>query len=490
MKRRAALMGTALGVGAIILGVGQLPSTRTDERPNVIVLTSDDMSRSDLGAYGNTFIDTPNLDRLASESMKFDNFYAAPLCSPTRASFETGLHSVKVGITDHLPGYLWPYTPLYAPINREPYLPQEFDTIAEFFSEAGYKTAQFGKWHLEAYDELWETSNALAHGYEEFEFSGLINRVLRRLTGKSRFHRWIEANGYGDAANKSVHLTEYHAEIAADFIRESKTEPFFLVVSINDPHAPYLAKEDLIEKYSARQQSDAQETIDPVYAAMIEDVDAGIGIMLQAVAESVIEDDTIVVFFSDNGGVEIPFWDRDRPAQVTSNAPFRGQKGTLFEGGVRVPFMARWPDHIPVSVTNEVAWVADLLPTFATFAGLDVEDHSFDGMDISDVLTNKGSAPDRALYFHLPHYHNSPPSSAILRDQHKLIVDFESGETLLFNLDEDPEEKMDLSDQLPEVSLALYSELEQWWEEAGAVIPQTNPEYDPARAGEYVNVVR
>lgn len=450
-----------------------------------VIIVADDLGWSDLGAWGNDFIDTPNIDRLAAEGMRFVDFYApSPLCSPSRAALETGLHPVRTGFTDHLPGYDRRHAPLRPLLNERFYLDPDLTTIADVLSGAGYATAQFGKWHL-ALGAFWDIAGPEAHGYAATERPTLIARLRMRLGGPAPFQRWLREAGLEGHPDPLVFRTDYQTALGEAFLEDHADDPFLLVLSYNDPHTPIRAREDLVLKYRGRAAAQGVTEIDPVYAAMVEQVDMGVGRIDAALAALGLREDTVVMVLSDNGGLEMPFWDDARTQQITTNAPLRGQKGTLYEGGIRVPLILRWPAGIAPGETDALAWIPDLFPTVLGLAGIEA-DLEIDGIDLSRLLTAGEALPDRALPFHFPHYHNGPPMAALRRGEFKLVELFETGAIELYDLAQDIGETRDLAAERPELAAELHRELRAWREALGVAVPQPNPEHDPARAGEFV----
>lgn len=443
-----------------------LPSPGQDRasRPNIVVILIDDMGWGDLGCYGNPYHETPNIDRLAAEGMRFTDAYAAaPVCSPTRAAIMTGKYPARLGITDFIPGHWRPWAKLRVPpiLNQ---LPLEEVTLAELVKPAGYVTGYFGKWHLGGRDFFPDRQ-----GFDEWVVTSGRHFAPR--------FRTVPPEDVPDG----TYLADYLTEKALHFIRKHHSEPFFLFLSHYAVHIPLEAKPELIEKYrrKPRPRSGIQN---PVYAAMVEHVDQSVGRILALLAELGIEDITLVIFTSDNGGLRQRF-DGQGPL-VSSLEPLRGEKGTLYEGGIRVPLIVRWPGVVEAGkTTDQLACSIDIFPTVAEATQQTVpKEWKVDGTSLLPLLSGTGTLERQTLYWHYPHYHHSTPASAIRSGNWKLIHFYEDGRDELYNLATDLSEYEDLSSAEPEKTAALRKMLQMWLTEVGARLPTPNPDYDPDRA--------
>ncbi|HPC95762.1 MAG TPA: sulfatase [Sedimentisphaerales bacterium] len=422
-------------------------------RPNIVFVLLDDMGWSDLPCYGNTFHETPHIDHLAKQGMRFSDAYAAcPVCSPTRASIMSGQYPARVGVTDFIPGHWRPYEKLRVPTNRTQYLPLEIVTVAEALQAAGYTTGHVGKWHLGGADHEPQTQG--------FDFV--------RLGGQNRTDKQVTA----------------FTDSAIEFIETHRDRPFFLYLAHHTVHIPLEAPADLVEKYENKPKP-ATGVNNPVYAAMIEHLDSNIGRILTRLDELDLADKTVVIFFSDNGGLR-QMYTGEGPI-VTTNAPLRGEKGTLYEGGIRVPLIVRWPGVVRRgSLCSIPVTSVDFYPTLLEIAGAArPAGQVLDGHSLIPLLRQKALRDDRALYWHYPHYHHSTPAGAIRQGDWKLIEFFETGVTQLYNLRDDPGEQTDLSAVSPRKALELQIKLAQWRQSVGAAMPQANPDFDPARRHEW-----
>ncbi len=436
-------------------------------RPNIVFILTDDLGWRDLACYGNEHHSTPNLDRLASEGVRFTQAYAAaPVCSPARAGILTGRWPVRTGITDWIPGRPSPPRgPLITPATAR-HLRLEETTLAEALRQAGYRTAGIGKWHL--------GGQGFLPGDQGFDVniagteSGSPPRSPRPHFGP------FELPGLKAAEGES--LTGRLAGEAVRFIEQNRQNPFFLLLSHFTVHIPLGAPQELVERHRARSGG----RYHPVYAAMVETLDQSVGRVLEALERTGLARNTIVAFFSDNGGLCFEGSSKER---VTSNAPLRAGKGHLYEGGIRVPFLLRYPGAARVgsSIDSPVAGV-DLFPTLCEAAG--VRARNVDGVSLLPLLRGRTLRP-RQLFWHYPHYSNQggEPSSAIRDGDWKLIEFYHGGRRELYNLRNDPGEARNLAGAQPAVAKKLSLALHQWLRQTGAAMPRPNPDADPAWKG-------
>lgn len=460
---RRSFLGAAAGS---LLAPGLVSPVRAQDRPNFLFILADDMGWSDLGCYGNTYHESPNIDRLASQGMRFTNAYAAcPVCSPTRASLMSGQYPARVGITDFIAGHWRPYEKVRVPVNRTQYLPEDVVTFAEVLSGAGYVCGSFGKWHL---------------GEPHI------------TPGDQGFDEYVVTTGWGHFGNQTApdqgftkedYLTEELADLGVGFLERHRDRPFCLLISHFAVHIPLEARQDLILKYANKPQQD-EEVCNPVYAAMIEHLDQSVGALLDALDRLELAKNTVVVFYSDNGGLYRMY--TGAGPVVTSNAPLRGEKGTLYEGGIREPLVVRWPGKIaPGAVSDAVVTTPDLYPTFLELAGVPrPEDYPLDGLSLVPVFNGAGLERD-AVYWHYPHYHHSSPGGAVRQGDWKLIEFYDDNHLELYNLADDIGESTNLAQAMPEKAAALRRMLAAWRDSVGAEMPVPNPDYDPARAHEW-----
>ncbi|HJZ60372.1 MAG TPA: sulfatase, partial [Gemmataceae bacterium] len=400
---------------------GESSSLFAVEKPNVILIVADDLGQRDLGCYGSTFYRTPHIDQLAKDGIRFTDFYAAcPVCSPTRASIMTGKYPQRMNITDWLPGRPdRPDQKLRRPVLRQE-LPLEEVTIAEALKANGYTTAHIGKWHL---------------GGEGFEPTkqGFDLNIGGDHTGTARSYFAPFRNKQGvmpglENAPDGEYLTDRLTAEAEKFIEANKARPFFLYLPHYAPHTPLTAKKEVLAKYPGQPVHGKQSN--PVYAAMVEGVDDSVGRIVKKLDDLKLTGHTIVIFTSDNGGLATL---EGMPFAPTINTPLREGKGYLYEGGIRVPCIMKWPGEIkPGTVTDEVACSIDFFDTIleATTRGAkndpDVAGGKRDGWSLVPIFHGE-KLKARELYWHYPHYANqgSRPAGAVRFKEYKLIEHYE-----------------------------------------------------------------
>lgn len=474
--------------------------------PNIIVILVDDMGARDLGCTGSTFYETPNIDRLAAEGVNFTCGYAASaLCSPARAAVMTGRAPARVGITNYIPGNAMGRL-LGAPYHF--HLPRKNRTIATALSEAGYHTWHVGKWHLGGADEK---SLPTDHGFE-VNIGGDHHGGLYHIPGVY-YAPYVGRDGSVlpglEESREGEYLTDRLTDEAIGLIRSRADErPFFLHLSHYAVHMPIVSPPPLVDRFEAKARRLGLDRVDPLlpgephpalhysgqviqrrtvqsdpgYAAMIANLDWNVGRLMETLAEEGVDEDTMVVFLSDNGGLSVGV-----EGSITCNLPYAEGKGWSEEGGLRVPMLWRWPGGIPGGrVVSDPMWQCDLYPTFLHAAGMrpEIESHR-DGVSILDTLTSGAPLPKRQFCWHYPHYSNqgSLPGGAIRDGDWKLIQCYETGRTTLYNLKEDVSESFDQSTWRPDVTERLQEELEVWRGEVGAIMPRNNPFYEDILAG-------
>jgi len=427
-------------------------------KPNLIIILADDLGWADLGCYGNTFNEPPHLDRLAREGLRFTQFYAGPVCSPTRTNLQSGQDQARFGITQHIPGHRRPYARLTDPVVPRQ-LPLEVETLAERLGASGYRTGYFGKWHLggagfSPAQQGWQT----VHETQGHTQSATADRPAPQRTA------------------------EYLTDRAVDFIAQQSTQPFLLQVSHIAVHIPLSTTPEFEKKFSAKSKMPGYPC-NPLYAGLLAELDASVGRITAAVDAAGLAEHTLIVFLSDNGGLETEQSGRI----VTSNQPLRGEKGSLYEGGVRIPAIARWPGTIPAGRESATpAITTDVYPTFVEIGRATLPTtQPQDGVSLAAVLRDPITPLARdTLHWHLPHYHHSTPASSIRRGDWKLIEFFEDGVLELYDLAADPSERTNLATREPARARELRAALAAWRTRVGARLPQPNPLYDPARATE------
>jgi len=435
-------------------GASATASAPAAGRPNFVFILVDDLGWRDLGCYGSRFHRSPHLDRLAADGMRFTDAYAAcPVCSPTRASILTGMYPARFGITDWFPGSRPPKAAKLRPPKTRTHLPTEAVTIAEYLKPAGYATGYIGKWHLggRAY---WPEKQGF-----DVNIAGNARGQPPRYFSPYRMERIAD----GPAGE---YLTDRLTDEACRFITAHKDRPFFLLLSHFAVHTPLQAKAETIAAFRARaDKSKGQHN--PTYAAMIAAMDDGVGKVMKTLADLKLADNTVVIFFSDNGG----------DVRFTSNRPLYGGKSMLFEGGIRVPLIVRFPRAVkPGTVCRTPVMSTDFLPTMLEMARVKPRAAAgLDGASLVPLLRQRGAPKRDTLYWHYPHYQGGAPCGAVRQGRWKLIDWYETGRTGLFDLTKDPGEKTNLTASMPAKAAELRAALAAWRKRVGAAMPTPNP---------------
>lgn len=451
-------------------------------KPNIIFILADDLGWADLPMYGNNFNESPNLTELAQSGIQFYNAYAAaPVSSPTRASIQTGKYPTHVGLFEFIPGHFRPYEEVITPVNKTQYLPQQMVTIAEVLKSAGYKTGYFGKWHLG--DDI--QHHPLNQGYDIANIGqGFYN---------------VNFSPPRDDSKEKI-ISERLTDFAIEFIETNKKDPFFLFISHWDVHCPYDAEDKIIEKYLNKEKV-PNYTCNALYAAMIEQMDQSIGRLLNKLKKESLLNNSIIIFTSDNGGCtsenkypgikeeKYPMivatkkdkYSLDNPLQYigTVNTPLRNEKGSLYEGGIRVPLIFYWPNKIPRGGCNyEITSSVDFFSTFIDVAGArNPQNQVNDGKSLIPILLYNYKY-EREIYWHYPVYHHDFPSAAIRKGDWKLMKNLVNGKTKLYNLNIDISETTDLSSLYPDITDELHASLEKWQKDTDALFPIKNPNFN------------
>ncbi|MGB5820313.1 MAG: sulfatase [Saonia sp.] len=471
----------------IIVAIAFLASCKKEPQkekrpPNIVFILADDLGWADLPNYGNTFNEAPNIEKLADQGVLFTNAYAAnPVCSPTRASIQTGQYPARIGINDFLPGHWRPHEKLIVPFNKTQYLPLNYETIGEAMQKAGYATGYFGKWHLGHTQKHYPENQ----GYDE---STVYN-------GGGFFD-------FGDKTHPKTHfpkgtvLSEALTNLSIDFIEKNKDKHFFLFLAHYDVHVQLDAQEHIIDKYMEKPKVEGYPS-NAVYAAMIENLDTSVGRLMEKLKSLHLEDDTIVVFFSDNGGLvrrfdEIPLLAKERlhyyesdslQYVASSNAPLRAEKGTVFEGGIREPFIVKWPGKAKAGSTSDALVSSiDLFPTFIAMAnGKIPQNQVMDGKSIVPEIRGENQDTERAIFWHYPVYHHAVPASAVRKGDWKLIHFLDDDHVELYHLKEDIGETQNLALKRPNRTIELFTLLKNWRKNVAAAMPMENPDFEETK---------
>jgi arylsulfatase A len=465
VNRREFVKSGSFGAAAMLFRFGDMARAggQNKDRPNVVFILADDLGRGQVGCYGNPFYETPNIDRLAREGVRFTDAYAAcPVCSPTRASIMTGKYPARLHITDFIAGGDFPHERLRQP-QWQKFLPLEEFTIAELFKTRGYVTASFGKWHLST-AKLPPASAPYDPDKQGFDETFICEKPSPKQDPES-----------------DAHHVEAITEKSLAFLEKHKDEPFFLLMAHCSIHAPIMSKARLVEKYKAKPGADRPQN-NPVIAAMMEEMDGSVGAVLSKLEEVKLTNNTMVIFFSDNGGLEAD----------AGQTPLRSGKANLYEGGIRVPMVIRWPGMVtPASTCSEPVISTDFFPTFRDLLQVkETGDGPVDGVSLLPLLKRAGPLNRPAIYWHYPHYHGSSvgPCGAVRAGDYKLIewldesVHADRHRLELYNLKDDPSEQNNLAAKMPAKAEQMRRMLELWRYDVGAQEMSTNPDYDPKRA--------
>ncbi len=448
MDRRAFLQ--RLGMA---LSVATLPGIRCRakrKRPNFIVILADDLGWPQISLHGSEYYQTPNIDRLAQQGMHFTDAYAAaPVCSPTRASLMTGQYPARLHITDFIAGGADPKDAAYRQPKWQKWLPLEQVTLGENLQAAGYATALFGKWHLSP-----QYQGAEAESFNPL-YQGFAETLLTFKPKKD------------DDPEKDAHNVQAITDHALAFLDKHRDQPFLLYIPHNTVHDPVMEKGALVEKYRQKPGVELSQN-NPILAAMVETLDRSVGAVLDKLDELQLTGKTMVIFYSDNGGLE----------KVAAQTPFRSGKANLYEGGIRVPLIVRWPGTIrPGSTSREPVTTPDLYATILELAGVPMLSGPVDGKSLVPLLTAKAASLEReAIFWHYPHYHSAGigPCGAVRAGDYKLIEWYDvsrspSGKQYeLYRLADDPGELHNLADQQPDKTAELARRLAKWRVQMGA----------------------
>ncbi len=486
----------SLALLAVVTGIlschpHQEETAETPLRPNIVLIVSDDMGWRDLGCYGNSFHETPHIDRLAEGSLRFTNAYAAaPVCTPTRASIQTGKYPARLQMT------VWSENARkihgitegqkLIPAFSGPDLSLSEVTIGEVLKKAGYKTIHIGKWHLGEsgfYPENQGYDVSIAGGSWGCPAT-FFYPYRGPFGGSQRYIPGLERSGYGEhryfTDREGEFLTDRLTDEAIRIMKDAthSQHPFFLNLNYYNVHTPIEAPDSLVNYYREKMPGDGSGD-NPVYAAMVHIVDQNVGRILRTIRHLDVAGHTIVIFTSDNGGYTGEY----KGMQVTDNSPLRSGKGSLYEGGIRIPLVVKYPGVTPKgSVCEWPVITNDFYATFCAMAGVKSDTLFTDGFSLLPVLRDpEAQLPREALFWHYPHYYSvTTPVSAVRYRDWKLLKYYEDNRVELYDLANDPGEKKDLAEERPEIKTMVLSLLEDWLKATDAALPAQNPEYPSA----------
>jgi len=447
---------------------------------NVVLILVDDLGWMDLSCQGSRYFETPHIDRLAADGMRFTDAYAAcAVCSPTRAAVQTGRYPGRLGVTDWIrsrfqggtiptdkknpSGFSGGKRKFLVPKNAL-WMESEEVTIAELLKPAGYVTCHIGKWHLGA-DDWYPQKQGYDFNYGGCDY-GQPPSYFDPFNQPKHRHAMIRG-GIPHLPGRKLgqYLSDREAEEAVAFIEKHKDKPFFLNMDNYAVHTPIQAKVEVTAKYAKKPKTNQKNA---KYAAMVESVDDCAGRIMDALEEHGIADRTMIIFTSDNGGLVGP----------TSNAPLRSGKGYAYEGGIRVPLIIKWPGVVKPGVTStEPVTSVDYLPTIAEVTGLDLpKGRAIDGISLAEHLSSQGkqSIEREGIYWHFPHYRHNPGPYSIIREGPWKLIKFYEGPMELFNLKDDLGETKNLASVMPKKVKELNSRLLAHLKSIGAKMPKFN----------------
>ena len=436
--------------------------------PNIVLVLADDLGWSDLGVYGNAFHETPHIDRLAEDGTRFTRWHACPNCAPTRAAMLTGQYGPRTGIytVGKISRFPWQTRPL-RPVDNVENLPLDKRTFADVLRGAGYATALFGKWHLGEKPEF----HPSRRGFDE-AVTVSTNDHFRFTTDPPR------------PMPEGVYQSDFLTDLGIDFIRRHKDKPFFLYLPLTAVHSPWQAPQADIDYFRAKGKG--KKGANPVYAAMVRALDRSVGRLRDTLKAEGIAGNTVFVFLSDNGGVGGYRRENVQSREMTDNAPLRGGKGMLTDGGTRVPMLVHWPGVTKPGTTCDTPGIhVDFLPTLAEIAGAKLPDQPVDGRSaVPELRDPRAKRPPRPIYQHFPGYlggeagdtWRTTPVGTIEYDGWKLLEYFEDGRRELYHIDADPGETKELAAKRPDIASDLLRRMTAWRQEVGAKMPEPNTE--------------
>ena len=475
------MKNVTLAICALVFVTLVLSVCGAANRPNIVIILVDDLGWMDLSCQGSRYYETPNLDSLAAQGMRFTNAYAAcAVCSPTRAAVQTGRYPARLGVTDWIrsrfqggaipadkknpSGFTGGKRKFLVPKNAL-WMESEEVTIAELLKPAGYVTCHIGKWHLGT-DDWYPQKQGYDFNYGGCDY-GQPPSYFDPFNQPKHRHAMIRAGiPHLPARKPGQYLSDREAEEAIDFIEKHKDKPFFLNMDNYAVHTPIQAKAEVAAKYAKKTKTRQKN---PKYAAMVESVDDCVGRIMTTLEKHGIADRTMIIFTSDNGGLLGP----------TNNAPLRSGKGYAYEGGIRVPLLIKWPGVVnPGTTSAEPVTSVDYFPTISEVTGLDLPgDREIDGLSLARHLRSQGKKKlDRnAIYWHFPHYRHNPGPYSIIREGDWKLIKFYEGPMELFDLKNDLGETENLAAIMPKKVKAMEERLLDHLKSVGAKMPKLNP---------------
>ena len=447
-----ALLISLVGLSAGFLAVRQpvRPDTQPSRPPNIVILYMDDMGYADPSCFGNRDMKTPNIDRLANEGMRFTQYYSnSPICSPSRVALITGQYPQRYRVHSHFDS---------REKNRQrdmvDYLDPQAPTLARAMQKAGYQTAHFGKWHMGGGRDVQDAPKPQAYGFDE------------------SFVDNFEGMGPGEHHEKmpKSHSSDVYVDKAIDFLMQHRDQPFYLNLCPNDVHDPFKPKKELQNKYARFAANPYQRD----FYAVLDNLDQQLGRFMQKLTELGLDENTIIIFTSDNGPTDWPHYYREGYAPPGSTGPFFGRKWSLYEGGIREPFIIRWKGVVPAGRTNATTVLAamDLYPSLCKLAGVNVNAaNPLDGRDMSEAFRNRPQARPTPIFCDYrrnevtlkpgnPKF--TSPNLAMRHGNWKLLIYADSTNAQLYDLQKDSGEQHNMADQHPAIAKRMASQLLSW----------------------------
>lgn len=468
MKRRTFLNTLA---GSSVMGLGPLAqwanpnNTNSKQQPNIVFIFIDDLGYGDLGCTGFPYAKTPNIDRLANEGIRFTQFYVnSPICSPSRVAITTGCYPMRYGIHSYLSS-----RKANRQRNMADYLDPKAPTIARTLKDAGYATAHFGKWHMGGGRDVDDAPHPKAYGFDEslVSFEGLGDRVLPLPAGG--LTRQSKKLGQGEITEAPKHeLTEIYVNRGIDFIKRHKDQPFYLQIWPNDIHDAYHPKENLMEKYKHLSENPYLQQ----YCAVLDELDRQIGRLIDTIDKAGLAERTLIMLTGDNGPTAWPHYYKKGFSPPGETNGMRGRKWSLYEGGIREPFIARWKGSIKPGQLDPKTLMAgiDLFPTICKLTKAECPTHTFDGEDMSQALLGETQEREKPLFWRYGvHARLRPglekdqsPTLAIRQGKWKLLMNPDGSSVELYNLDSDRAESTNVAEKHPELTQTLKNKVLVW----------------------------
>lgn len=477
MKKQIIIQILGLFIVSNFTSQSELNAQNTSEKPNILMIFIDDMGWPSVSCLGNQHVKTKNIDKIADEGMLFTDAYVNPQCTPSRASLLTGQHTARNRFWHVIGRYGYPYMRMDEPPYEEN-LSRDAYTLAEMLQDNGYRTSINGKWHLHTWNERYPNPDGYytflfdhAKAYYGWDYNSIPDNINYHQTGEKGVN-WL-------------------TDEAIKVIDQKDEKPFFIYLSQHTIHGPVLAPEELVKKY-LKMGYPENGVFNATYLAAIEHMDNAVGRLLDHLDKKGKSENTLVIFLTDNGGVDMEF----------ANDPLRYGKGSMYEGGIRVPMMVKWPGKIEQgSVCKTPVHIIDIYPTLLEIAGGKMEqDWILDGISLMPLLSQKNDLSRESLFWYMPLYDaawGATPCAVIRKGNYKLIEFFgdycdrednwkyiPEGRTELFNLAEDIGETTDLSKEFPNLTKSLKEELYAWIQDMDAPLPILNTRYDSTRLWE------